>query len=629
VNVSGTLYFAAKAGANSPTTLWKSNGTPTGTVQVTKSATDISNLTGFLGNVFFEGKTASRGYELWRSNGAASGTKTVSNFQASAPDLQELTSTGDRLYFSAKEAGSGRELWSTKGTSSSLVKDIRLGPTSSSPHDLVNVSGDLYFGAFRDGIGDELWHAKPSGSVTVNDLAANGYGDGLYSGDGSYPADLTNVNGTLFFTASTSRVTSWDLYEYVDGKAHTVTGNYNDENGDHGPTQLVNCNGRLFFAAPLGALGSDIYYFKDDPMIGAQVFPLKSATGPRAYGSGNPTQVSVANGGLYYSYDDTSNLSSGDNDLQGREPYQVIEDNSFNESPEFNGLTTEVTYTENGPPVSFATRYSQVSDADSVDFNGGQLLVRNYYNTQPGDRLEIVKTADVSLSGSSVLYHGQKIGTFSGGVASTPLVVRMNQHSDAFAAQAVLQAIRFSNVSNNPLSTTRNIGLGITDGDGGASEVEVVHVNVITKNDAPQLGGISGSIAYKQNGGPITIAPATTLYEPDSFNLGGGVLSVKVVSGAAAANRLLIGGSFKVSGNNVLLSGQVIATRNANGGMGTTSLQLTLKSNVTPSIAQKLLRSIQFRTVDGNSLAKRTIQFSLSDGDGGTSNRSSKTINVT
>ena len=54
---------------------------------------------------------------------------------------------------------------------------------------------------------------------------------------------------------------------------------------------------------------------------------------------------------------------------------------------------------------------------------------------------------------------------------------------------------------------------------------------------------------------------------------------------------------------------------------------ITLRWNVTPDIAQQLVRAITFKTVAGEP-GKRTVLFTLSDGDGGVSPEAVKTVEV-
>ena len=91
---------------------------------------------------------------------------------------------------------------------------------------------------------------------------------------------------------------------------------------------------------------------------------------------------------------------------------------------------------------------------------------------------------------------------------------------------------------------------------------------------------------------------------------------------------MLIGGQFTVSGTNILLQGVKIGVKNTDGGEGTRRLAITFNANATRAIVQQLLRSIRFRTVNNDSTVQRVIDFSLTDGDGGTSDLATKRVNV-
>jgi ELWxxDGT repeat protein len=88
-----------------------------------------------------------------------------------------------------------------------LVKDIfpgigELGPNSSYPQQLTNINGTLFFSAADGSHGFELWKSNgtAAGTVMVKDINTKPLvGTGNY---GSYPAFLTNVNGVLFFSAN-------------------------------------------------------------------------------------------------------------------------------------------------------------------------------------------------------------------------------------------------------------------------------------------------------------------------------------------------------------------------------------------------------------------------------------------
>ena len=80
-----------------------------------------------------------------------------------------------------------------------LVKDIYSGTANSNPEQLTDVNGTLFFvattGTSGTGTGKELYKSNgtSAGTTLVKDI---------YIGGNSNPANLTNWNGTLYFTAT-------------------------------------------------------------------------------------------------------------------------------------------------------------------------------------------------------------------------------------------------------------------------------------------------------------------------------------------------------------------------------------------------------------------------------------------
>jgi ELWxxDGT repeat protein len=82
-----------------------------------------------------------------------------------------------------------------------LLKDIRPGASGSFPQQMVNVNGVIFFIANDGSTGYELWKSDgtPGGTVLVKDIRPGPFS--AFNPSLVNPS-LTNVNGTLFFVAN-------------------------------------------------------------------------------------------------------------------------------------------------------------------------------------------------------------------------------------------------------------------------------------------------------------------------------------------------------------------------------------------------------------------------------------------
>jgi ELWxxDGT repeat protein len=147
-----------------------------------------------------------------------------------------------------------------------MVADIRSGGQGSFPFSIEAIGSTLYFSA--DGgnqLGRELWKSDgtAAGTVFIKDI---------YTGQiGSSPLGFTNVNGTIFFTADTTvtsgqgnhQTTTYygrELWKTNGTAAGTVmVKDIRPGFGDSGPTELTNLNGTLLFSAYTGELGWELW----------------------------------------------------------------------------------------------------------------------------------------------------------------------------------------------------------------------------------------------------------------------------------------------------------------------------------------------------------------------------------
>ena len=179
--------------------------------------------------------------------------------------------------------------------------DINPGSGDSAPEDLTNVNGTLFFSATNGGQGRELWESNGSvaGTFMVKDINPNFGGF-----PGSYPTYLTNVNGTLFFAAyNEQNIFCADINNQLwrsDGtQAGTVMVADINAGANANPKYLTNVNGTLFFQANDGVHGAELWR-SDGTGAGTLLVQDINPGGTGSY----PNLLVNVNGMLFFSADD-------------------------------------------------------------------------------------------------------------------------------------------------------------------------------------------------------------------------------------------------------------------------------------------------------------------------------------
>ena len=160
-----------------------------------------------------------------------------------------------------------------------------------------------------------------------------------------------------------------------------------------------------------------------------------------------------------------------------------------------------------GAPGSYFNNGLTITDADSADFDGGQLSVSVTAAGEVGDRLLILDGNNVTTSGSDVLYDfgggPVVIGSFTGGSHPADLVITFNSSSDVASVEAVAQQVAFRTEIDDPSTTQRTLEMNLTDGDTGTSNTVARTMNVVAQNDAPVTSVTAFSPTFNENGGPV------------------------------------------------------------------------------------------------------------------------------
>ncbi len=242
VNFNGTLYFEADDGSG--LVLWKTDGTTTNTIKVetTPGYTQPGLLVAAGSTLYF---TASNGNQLWRMNAAGTQTTLLQDIGSGA-GITNLVAIGNTLFFTASDS-SGVELWRSDGTAAGTtrISDINAGVGDANPSSLVNLNGTLYFLAKNGSNVYQLWQSTASGALSPASVALPSAGQA--------PTSLTVVGSKLFFVvdAGTSTVSDLQLWQSTGSGASLVKSI--NPTGNDAVASLTNVNGSLFFTANDGS----------------------------------------------------------------------------------------------------------------------------------------------------------------------------------------------------------------------------------------------------------------------------------------------------------------------------------------------------------------------------------------
>jgi ELWxxDGT repeat protein len=348
--IGSEMYFTGASSADG-VQLWETNGTAAGTEMVDDlnpggGSSDPGGFTDFNSKLAFSALG-----QLWITDGTSAGTISLGDYNPDGVDgtVDRMAVLGNELYFmrynpADSNGQSTGELWKTNGTvaGTQMVVDVSPGSDgnesiNSEPSDLINVGGELYFAA-DDGVhGWELWKSDgtAAGTVMVDDLAPPTT-SGLPE-DGSYPSNLTDVNGKLYFTASADYSTP-ELYTLDPTTGQPVVVDRISAGGPADPQQLVAAGNGLFFTAD-DATGGTALWHSDGTAAGTvEIADITPGSDP------NFTAMSAIGSELYFTANDGvhgAELWSSDGTAVGTSLLDDIQPGGQGSSPgsvtEFNG----------------------------------------------------------------------------------------------------------------------------------------------------------------------------------------------------------------------------------------------------------------------------------------------------
>jgi VCBS repeat-containing protein len=142
----------------------------------------------------------------------------------------------------------------------------------------------------------------------------------------------------------------------------------------------------------------------------------------------------------------------------------VIEVTEESDVPTLDNVAPSVDFLENAVNAAPALLDAEVDfGLGSSGLTGGKLIVSGLL---PEDRISILEGGGLTVSGNTVSFGGDVIGTFSGG-QGTSFVVTLTAAADATNVDALVEALAYANASQTP-TASRTLHFNIVDGAGGA-----------------------------------------------------------------------------------------------------------------------------------------------------------------
>lgn len=278
--LNGNLFFSNYDSVHGME-LWRSNGTPAGTIYLRNlnpgAASSFPGHMAVINNsLYFSATDGAGGDELWQSNGTAAGTVKVRSLAVQATD-SALTNgfnggprfgvLGNLMLFSAEDNIHGNELWRTDGSTGGTVmlRDLDPGPLSSTPSNFMSLGNKIFF-TTQEPNGGMLWVSDGTSPGTVPLMILSG----TVMSVAAFPA-----KGELIFSETVTNNGSSNSQVWVsDGtvggtamlKSFAVPSPFS-----YGAGEFTAYNGKLYFSAP-GASNTRSMWVSDGTAGGTAPF---------------------------------------------------------------------------------------------------------------------------------------------------------------------------------------------------------------------------------------------------------------------------------------------------------------------------------------------------------------------
>jgi ELWxxDGT repeat protein len=244
--------------------LWKSNGTSSGTVKIKELSLSGGRYypmgpKGVARNLFFfAADNGTHGYEMWRSNGTATGTFMISDLRtgdATVPieiDIEDAAVMNDSLYFSAKD---NTGTWALFRTDGSTVGTTKLRNMNGPGKLFVQLDDKLMIFVERPDVISDLWVSDGTMSGTQNIKTL---------GTRIMEIDPAVVNNVMYFNTSNN---TWGDYQNIEANEAlwrsdgTACGTFYFNIGAYRPHPMEALGTKLIFSGYTVKTGAEPYAY--------------------------------------------------------------------------------------------------------------------------------------------------------------------------------------------------------------------------------------------------------------------------------------------------------------------------------------------------------------------------------
>jgi len=269
---------------------------------------------------------------------------------------------------------------------------------------------------------------------------------------------------------------------------------------------------------------------------------------------------------------------------------------AVNDAPLLSAIESATLSYKAADPATAVTASLLVADADSDNLISTTVqITAGYQNGQ--DLLKFTNTAKIT-------------GSFNAATGTLTLT-----GSDTVSNyRTALRSVQYQNNSATPVTGMRTINLRGNDGAASNNLGNIVSRNISVTIGTPSvLSGVSATaLAYTEKDPATSIASTIAIADTDSVNLSSATI--------------------QITGNYVTGQDRLAFTNSAGvtSSFDTTSGTLTLSGLKTLAAYQTMLRSVTYQNVSYNpNAATRTVNFTVVDDGGNSSNQAARTIQVT